>query len=142
MKLPSHINLTAGTLLLAVLLAGCDRTPDWSELENTSWELVEMTVLGGFEFAPDDPGKYTLSFRPDNRLTGQSDCNTFTGVWNTTPNFSFTDVESTRSMCLSGSLHNFYVLYLSDVVAAEEQDDTLILRTTDAEVRLGFRKAG
>lgn len=110
-------------------------------IEGSSWELVELVVLGGYTFTPDDPTKYTLQFRSENRLTGQSDCNTFTAAWDYQERLGISEFSSTRSLCLSGSLHNFYVLYLRNANALERDGAELILRTPDEEVRLTFRDA-
>lgn len=53
-----------------------DMVADTIPLEGSNWQLVKLTVLGGFVFVPEDPSEYVLSFRSENRLTGTSDCNT------------------------------------------------------------------
>lgn len=115
-------------------------TPDYAALEGSSWELTELVALGGFVFEPDDPAKYTLNFRSDNRLTGKSDCNTYTANWNAETDFTITDFSSSRSLCIAGSLHNFYQLYMRDVSSLEQQNDVLVLGTTDDDVRLTFQR--
>ena len=113
-----------------------------AELEGTSWELIELVVMGGFEFVPDDPAKYTVQFRSDNRVTGKSDCNTITAQWPHADSFAITDFGSTRSMCIGGSLHNYYTLYLRDVNGFAREDDQLVLTTPVEEVRLVFSASG
>lgn len=144
----------AGAAFILLLFGSCggesDGTPGESvdaaavtaaAIEGTSWELVELVVLGGYVFTPEEASQYTLQFRSDNRLTGQSDCNTFTALWDYQEALAISDFSHTRSMCLSGSLHNFYVLYLGNVNALERDGAGLILRTPDEEVRLTFREA-
>lgn len=148
-------NATLLTCLLPVLLLqSCDNSVEAPEvqaelespdtgasLEGTSWELAETTVLGGFTFTPDQPDKYTVQFRTDSRLTGKSDCNSFTGVWNYEEVFSVSEVSSTRSMCERGSLHNYYNLYLRDVNGFERDDNQLVLRTPLEDIRIVFTPA-
>lgn len=140
-----------GYLITVLLLQSCsdntEPSPDQSapngvtaaaELEGTAWELAEMTVLGGYSFTPDQPDKYTVEFRTDNRLTGKSDCNTFTGHWSHEDTFAISQFSASRSMCISGSLHNYYSLYLRDVNGYERAGNQLVLNTPIEEVRLVF----
>lgn len=129
-------------LAVVALLTACGSDElDYNELEATTWELTELFVMGGYEFSPDVPGDYTLRFEADNRLRGNSDCNTFTGTWAAEETFTVTDFEHTRSMCLSGSIHNFYVLYLADVVDLTMEEELLVATTTTEGVRLAFQPA-
>jgi heat shock protein HslJ len=64
------------SLLLVSAAQGAAETPD---LEGSNWQLVRLKVLGGFEFSPEEPSKYVLNFRSENRLTGASDCNQLVG---------------------------------------------------------------
>jgi len=127
-------------LALTVLLAGCsDGELEYADLEGSTWELTELIVMGGYEFSPEVPGDYTLRFESDNRLRGDSDCNTFTASLNTEESLAVTDFDHTRSMCLSGSVHNFYVLYLAAAVDFTMEDDLLVATTTTEGVRLAFQ---
>ena len=147
------VHYWTAALLAALVLTSCGGEGDGgagaeveeqassASMEGTSWELTGMIVLGGHVFTPDDPARYTLQFRSDNRLTGQSDCNRFTANWNRQEGLSISDFSTTRSMCLAGSLHNFYTLYLRNANALERDGATMILRTPDEEVRLIFREA-
>ena len=112
------------------------------ELENTSWQLVELIALGGHSFIPDDPADYTLNFRPDSRLTGKSDCNTYTAQWAVDgDSVAISDYRSTRSLCISGSLHNYYSLYLRDVTGVSLDAGRLAIVTATPDVRLTFQAA-
>mgnify|MGYP001604406003 CR=1 FL=1 len=127
---------------LVLLLTACGGGElDYAELEGTVWELTELTVMGGYDFSPDVPGDYTLRFESENRLRGNSDCNTFTGQWSAEQGFAVTEFDHTRTMCLSGSIHNFYVLYLPDVVNLTMEDELLVASTTTEGVRLAFQPA-
>jgi len=129
-------------LLLLTLLAlgffGCD-SQRRIDLEDTNWQLVKMTVLGGFEFVPDEPERYVLNFRSDSRLQGTSDCNNLTGSWQQEEtSLSFQSFTSSTNLCPPGSLHNYLVLYLRDVVGLEFREGNLILSTTTEDVALEF----
>lgn len=110
-----------------------------ASLEGTNWQLVEMTVLGGFVFTPEDPGQYVLNFRSENRLTGKSDCNQITGTWHQeATTLRFQPFSASRSLCSPGSLHNNFALYLRDVQTYELQAGKMLLRTNTEGVRLEF----
>lgn len=112
-----------------------------ANLEGSTWELVELTVLGGHVFEPENPADYTLRFLSDNRVRGKSDCNTINGSWSYEEAFALTDISSSRSLCLSGSLHNYYLLYLRDVTTMQQQEGSMILGSSDPDVRIKFREA-
>lgn len=132
--------LSALSLLLTLTACGSGEL-DYAELEDTVWELTELTVMGGYDFSPDVPGDYTLRFESDSRLRGKSDCNTFTGQWSADETFAVSEFDHTRTMCLSGSIHNFYVLYLPQIVNLVMEDDLLVASTTTEGVRLAFQQA-
>lgn len=132
---------------LLATLAACAPTEQGAEneggefisLESTNWQLVQMTVAGGFIFTPDEPGKYVLNFRSENRLTGTSDCNRINGTWQQeSAALRFEPFSATRSLCTPGSLHNNLVLNLGAVVAYIFRDGHMILTTTVEGVELDF----
>lgn len=137
---------------LVVALAACGPAEQGAEedlagspaeiipLEGTSWQLVQMTVLGGFVFTPDDPSKYVLNFRSENRLTGTSDCNQISGAWQQEDTaLRFDPFISTRKLCPPGSLHNNLALYLKDAAVHEFRDDRMILTTTTEGIAIEFQ---
>lgn len=112
-------------------------------LEGTNWQLLNMRVLGGFLFTPDDPSQYRLNFRSDNRLTGTSDCNTITGYYFQEPSgFRFDPFVSTRKLCSPGSLHNNLVLILKDVNEIEFRDGKMYMTNGYEGVELEFEERG
>ena len=135
---------------LFVILAGCsaeqenatettNATEGGVSLEGTNWQLVQLTVLGGFVFEPDDHSKYVLNFRSGNRLTGTSDCNSLTGSWlQDGTALRFEPFATTRSLCLAGSLHNNLILYLKDVNALSLREGHLILTTLEDGIEIEF----
>lgn len=117
-----------------------DAVAEIISLEDSNWQLVQVTVLGGFVFPADDPNKYVLNFRSGNRLTGTSDCNSLTGSWfqeNTT--LRFDPFATTRGLCAPGSLHNNLVLYLKDIDAYSFRDGNLVLTTPTEGVEIEFQ---
>tara|TARA_B100002003_G_scaffold251064_1_gene292870 strand:+ start:3074 stop:3541 length:468 start_codon:yes stop_codon:yes gene_type:complete len=108
-------------------------------LEGSNWQLVQLTVMGGYEFTPDDPGKYVLNFRSENRLTGTSDCNRIGGSWQQEETvLRFEPFDAGRSLCQPGSLHNNLVLNLSNVVGHEFRAGHMILTTDTEGVEIEF----
>ena len=108
-------------------------------LEGTNWQLVKLTVLGGFVFTPADHGAYVLNFRSENRLTGESDCNSITGAWQQdSTTLRFEPFGATRELCSPGSLHNNLVLYLRDTQTFQLVDGKLFLHTSTAGVEIEF----
>jgi len=109
------------------------------DLNGTNWQLVRLTVLGGFVFTPEDPSKYVINFRSENRLTGASDCNTLRGSWHQVDSaLNFEPFSSSRKLCSPGSLHNNLVLYLRDTVTFEIVDGNMIVNTTTEGVAIEF----
>jgi heat shock protein HslJ len=112
-------------------------------LEDTNWQLLNMKVLGGFLFTPDDPSQYRLNFRTENRLTGTSDCNTITGSYfQESTGFRFDPFISTRKLCPPGSLHNNLVLILKDVNVIEFRGGKMYMTNGYNGVELEFEKRG
>ncbi|NQV69106.1 MAG: META domain-containing protein [Pseudohongiella sp.] len=108
-------------------------------LEGSNWQLVQIKVLGGFVFTPEDSGKYVLNFRSENRLTGTSDCNDITGTWlQEDSSLRFEPFSASRKLCPPGSLHNNLVLYLKDTVAHEFRDGHMLLSTTTEGIEMEF----
>jgi heat shock protein HslJ len=112
-------------------------------LEDTNWQLLNMKVLGGFLFTPDDPSQYRLNFRSENRLTGTSDCNTIAGFYfQESTGFRFDPFISTRKLCPPGSLHNNLVLILKDVNVIEFRGGKMYMTNGYNGVELEFEKRG
>lgn len=116
---------------------------DVTDLEGTNWQLLNMKVLGGYLFTPEDPSQYRLNFRSDNRLTGTSDCNTITGYYfQESTGFRFDPFVSTRKLCSPGSLHNNLVLILKDINAIEFRDGKMYMTNGYEGVELEFEMRG
>jgi heat shock protein HslJ len=137
--------LVIGTLLLIALSSTQvgSAQEEVIDLEGSNWQLLNMKVLGGFLFTPDDPSEYRLNFRSENRLTGTSDCNTITGSYfQESTAFRFDPFVSTRKLCAPGSLHNNLVLILKDVNAIEFRDGKMYMTNGYDGVELEFGERG
>ena len=137
--------LSLGTLLM-LILSSAQLSLAQAEvitLEGTNWQLLNMKVLGGFLFTPDDPSLYRLNFRSENRLTGSSDCNTISGAYfQDSTDFRFDPFVSTRKLCSPGSLHNNLVLILRDVNAIEFRAGKMYMTNGYDGVELEFEERG
>jgi heat shock protein HslJ len=138
-------HLALGSLLMLVLSSTQFSLAQEEDiaLEDTNWQLLNMKVLGGFLFTPDDPSQYRLNFRTENRLTGTSDCNTITGSYfQESTGFRFDPFISTRKLCPPGSLHNNLVLILKDVNVIEFRGGKMYMTNGYNGVELEFEKRG
>lgn len=138
-------HLALGALLMLVLSSNQFSLAQEEDttLEDTNWQLLNMKVLGGFLFTPDDPSQYRLNFRSENRLTGTSDCNTITGSYfQENTGFRFEPFVSTRKLCPPGSLHNNLVLILKDVNVIEFRGGKMYMTNGSEGVELEFEKRG
>lgn len=137
------LTLACSLLLGLYLMPAIQAAEDVIDLENTNWQLLNMKVLGGFEFTPADPSQYRLNFRSDNRLTGTSDCNTITGYYfQEAEGFRFDPFVSTRKLCSPGSLHNNLVLILKDVNDVSFRDGKMYMTNGYDGVELEFEARG
>jgi len=137
--------LALGTLLMFILSTAQFSFAQEEDitLEGTNWQLMNMKVLGGFLFTPNDPSLYRLNFRSENRLTGTSDCNTISGSYfQESTGFRFDPFVSTRKLCSPGSLHNNLVLILKDVDAIEFRDGKMYMTNGYDGVELEFEMRG
>lgn len=137
--------LVLGSLLMLVLSSTQFSLAQEEDitLEDTNWQLLNMKVLGGFLFTPDDPSQYRLNFRSENRLTGTSDCNTITGSYfQESTGFRFDPFVATRKLCPPGSLHNNLVLILKDVNVIEFRGGKMYMTNGYNGVELEFEKRG
>lgn len=118
-------------------------TPDRKSLENGTW-VVEDINRGGVI----DNSHLTLSFGQDGRMSGSTNCNTFTGSFkSTSTKLIFSDVAVTEKACLAEALQNQEAAYLAILNAsasegiawAYTEDGALELKTEDGK-RLLLRR--
>jgi heat shock protein HslJ len=126
-------------MLAALIASEATLAAEVPLLENTNWQLVKMTVLGGYVFEPAEPSKYVVNFRTDNRLTGSSDCNEIFGSWfQTDETLKFEPFAPSRRLCAPGSLHNNFALLMRDVQSLELSNEHLLLKTSTEGLVLEF----
>ena len=120
------------TIFLILVLDFLSSTASSQEvsLEGSSWQLTAIHGFNNSEFIPPNPENYLLRFRMDNRLQIEADCNQGGATWSLEENFLiFTQLITTRKICLSPSLFNRYVMNLIRTKTAEISDEKLIIRT-------------
>jgi heat shock protein HslJ len=89
------------------------------------------------------PEKYTITFREDGTLSGQADCNNFTGTYSQDSGFSIKLGASTMAACPEGSLDQQYLQLLGEVAAGgPDGQGNLALETAGGEKRMLFKNGG
>lgn len=153
-KLPTMKKITVLSSILTLLaLTGCgpSETGGGSDveevqasaspvvLEGTSWQLVKITALGGYEFLPEDGSDYILRFRSQSRLVIESDCNTAGATWTQEGgNLILEQFVTTNNMCPPGTLHNHFVSNMRNVEAFSDNGGNLVFATSIPGVTLEF----
>ena len=124
--------LLKAAVLLAALSGFLHQGIAQETLENTSWQLVAIHSFNDSIFTPADPEKYLLRFRIENRLQIEADCNQAGATWNLEgESISFTQLVSTRKLCIAPSLFNRYIMLLQQAETLNREGDTLILRSSN-----------
>ena len=106
----------------------------WTSVANrTTGETTEVA----------NPDAYTITFREDGTLTGQADCNTFTGTYSQEGGFTITVVPDVMAACGGDSLDQQYLVLLEDIVAGgPDGAGGLALETAGGEQRMLFVNGG
>lgn len=124
--------LLKATIALAAICNLASQGYAQESLENSSWQLVAIHSFNNSVFTPEDPEKYLLRFRIENRLQIEADCNQAGATWNVDgESISFTELVSTRKLCIAPSLFNRYIMVLQQTETINREDDTLILRSSN-----------
>ena len=86
-----------------------------------------------------NPEAYTITFRDDGTLSGQADCNSYTGTYSTDGGFFIASTPDVMAACGGDSLDQQY-FELLDAVAAGGPDGAggLALETAGGEQRMTF----
>lgn len=100
-------------------------------LGGTSWRLVQIMSMDDNTFKPDDPSKYTLSFRTDGGMNVLADCNRGKGSWTSESRsqLKFGPIATTMAMCPPESLHDRYLAQFEWVRSYVIRDGHLFLAT-------------
>jgi len=126
---------------IAALLAACGaRTSDG--LTGKTWTLTAVTQdVPAFQgvIPPDQQGKYTIAFQPDNTFAAHADCNNVTGTYYAGSGGSMTinPGPTTLVFCGEGSLGDAYTRALATTRAYDISNGTLSL-ITDRGGKLQF----
>ena len=86
-----------------------------------------------------NPAAYTITFRDDGTVTGQADCNTFSGTYTQNGGFFITVTPDVMAACGGDSLDQQYLVLLEDIVAGgPDGAGGLALETAGGEQRMTF----
>jgi heat shock protein HslJ len=89
------------------------------------------------------PQNYTITFRDDGTVTGQADCNTFSGNYTQNGGFFITVTPDVMAACGGDSLDQQYLVLLEDIVAGgPDGAGGLALETAGGEQRMAFVNGG
>ena len=84
------------------------------ELVGPVWLWQQTVMNNGDQFTPDNPGNYSLQFKPDGTLAAQADCNQVGGSYTLDGNqMTIALGPSTMAACPEGSLGDQFVANLS-----------------------------
>ena len=118
-------------------------TPE-SAITNILWQWTSVTDRPtGATTAVPNPQDYTITFRDDGTLSGQADCNSFTGTYTQESGFSITLGAATMAACGDDSLDQQYLELLGAVAAGgPDGAGNLALETAGGEQRMLFVNGG
>ena len=90
-----------------------------------------------------NPQAYTIIFRDDGTVTGQADCNTFSGTYTQDGGFFITVTPDVMAACGGDSLDQQYLVLLEEIVAGgPDGAGGLALETAGGEQRMTFVNGG
>ncbi len=142
--------LLAGLSALVVLaLVGCSSSGSQAQatpnpVQNILWQWVSVTdKAAGTTTTVPAPEKYNIVFKSDGTLTGQADCNSFSGTYSQQNGFTITLGASTQAFCGEASLDQQYLQLLSSVAAGgPDGAGSLALETAGGAQRMLFKNGG
>ena len=109
------------------------------------WESVTQQPTGDTQTVP-NPESYTIVFREDSSLSGQADCNHFSGEYTQADggHFSIAIGPITMAFCGEESLDQQYLVLLGSVAAGGPAggDGTLALESAGGADRMIFKNGG
>ncbi len=111
---------------------------------NILWQWTTLTnqSTGEITTVP-HPEKYTVTFLADGTLTGQADCNSFSGTYTQENGLVITLGPSTMAYCGDNSLDQVYLSTLGSVVAGgPDGAGGLALENAGGEQRMLFQNGG
>ena len=106
------------------------------------WASVANRTTGATTTVP-NPQSYTIIFREDGTVTGQADCNTFSGTYSQNGGFFITVTPDVMAACGGDSLDQQYLVLLEAIVAGgPDGAGGLALETAGGEQRMTFVNGG
>lgn len=122
LKLASMFVLMVGLALAACTGSGTtESTGTSSDITGITWQWasVDSTSTGGEKTTVPNPENYTLVFNDDGTVTGQADCNSFSGTYTYEEGGAMTITlgPTTAMACPEGSLDSRYLQLLQAVAA-------------------------
>ena len=129
-NLATHVPLGFGVLV-------AQATPASGEgvIPPVTWELVELTELGGASVAIDDPSRYTLLFLPGGELVARVDCNRGRGSYVAADGtLTVTPLGTTRMRCPPDSQDAAFRRLLHAATSYGFDTDGFLLLSGDAGV--------
>lgn len=144
--------LLVGLSLMLVVSAACVPAPTQvsptaapsNTITNITWQWTSLSNRSTGETTQvANPQVYTIIFSDDGTLSGQADCNTFTGTYSQSGGFFITAKPDVMAACGGESLDQQYFELLGDVVAGgPDGAGGLALETAGGEQRLAFVNGG
>lgn len=113
-------------------------------ITNINWQWTSITNQTTRETTDvPNPQDYTIIFRDDGTLSGQADCNSFSGTYSQGTDFIITLGPITMAACGEESLDTVYVQLLGAIVAGGPDGvGNLALETPGGEQRMLFANGG
>ena len=151
-ELITRSRLLTGLSIALIAVAACvpisapepAATAPSNTITNIVWQWTSVTNRTTNETteAP-DPQSYTITFRDDGALSGQADCNSFTGTYSQEGGFFITLGATTRAACGDASLDQQYLQLLGSIAAGgPDGAGGLALETAGGEQRMEFVNGG
>jgi heat shock protein HslJ len=132
-----------------IVVAACVPLPSPTPAASTTitdivWQWTSVTNRSSGETTTVPmPQQYTITFREDGTLSGQADCNTFTGTYSTDGGFTLTATPDVMAACGGDSLDIQYLDLLdASVAGGPDGAGGLALETAGGEQRMEFANGG
>lgn len=141
-----HLMLWIGLVAL-IGLVGCSSADSETEadpLQNINWQWVSVTERStGNQTTVPNPQAYTIVFHADNTISGQADCNSFTGTYSQENGLVISLGATTMAFCGEASLDQTYLTLLGTVVAGgPDGSGGLALESAGGAERMLFQNGG
>jgi heat shock protein HslJ len=144
MSRPSHSNPRSISVFGAIGLAGLslvscsDGMTGPSELTVGVWRLQSMRLAGATSsFVPDDPGRYTVEFKPDGLIGVRADCNSCGGTYSLSGDqLTVPGMACTLALCATPQGGEFANLIEGTATLDKDSDRSLQIASPDGTLTL------